>query len=98
MGMSFETYCSLTPTQFQEAYRVFLEKTAKDRDQAELIAWQVARWQVWRTLCPPDLKQMSVLDLLQLPGDPSASSGTGKHAKPKKDPEKFRKLAEKWKD
>lgn len=92
--MNYETYCSLTPTQFQEAYRVFLKKTAKDRDQAELVAWQVARWQVWRSLCPPDLKKMSVLDLLQLPGDPNPDAPVKK----KKDPEKFRKLAEKWKD
>ena len=38
----------------------FIEKIHKEREQAELTAWQVARWQVFRTLCPPKEKQIRV--------------------------------------
>ena len=92
MGMSYETFLALTPYQFRRAYELFIEKTYKDRDQAELNAWQVARWQVWRTLCPPEGKQISVMDLIELPGD----NRMKKDIKP--DPERAKRLAEKWKD
>jgi hypothetical protein len=92
MGMSYETYLSLTPYQFQKAYINFIDKINKDREQAELTAWQVARWQVWRTLCPPVGKEISMLDLIELPGDKRLR----KEVKP--DPERAKRLAEKWKD
>ena len=92
MGMSYESYLSLTPYQFRKAHEAFIDKINKERDQAELTAWQVARWQVWRTLCPPEGKEISVLDLLELPGDKRYK----KELKP--DPERAKRIAEKWKD
>jgi len=91
MGMSYESYLSLTPYQFRKAYELFLDKISKEREQSELTAWQVARWQVWRTLCPPEGKQISVLDLIELPGDK-------RKEEPKPDPERAKRIAEKWKD
>ena len=92
MGMSYESYLQLTPYQFRRAYELFIDKVQKERDQAELNAWQVARWQVWRTLCPPQGKQISVMDLIELPGD----KRNKKELKP--DPERAKRMAEKWKD
>jgi len=97
MGMSLETYLGLTPSQFQRAYELYLEKIKSDREHAENVAWQVARWQVFRTLCPPAKKQISVFDLIELPGDKALRKlKTGKN-KPVKDPKRFAALAEKWK-
>jgi len=31
------------------------------------LKFEVARWQVWRTLCPPNKKQISLTDLLEFP-------------------------------
>jgi hypothetical protein len=73
MGLSLETYLDLTPFQFSEVYKRFLERIEKEREWQELKDWQIARWQVWRTLCPPnDKKEYSVLDMLELPGDREA--------------------------
>lgn len=73
MGLSLETYLDLTPFQFSEVYKRFLERIEKEREWQELKDWQIARWQVWRTLCPPnDKKEYSVMDILELPGDKEA--------------------------
>jgi hypothetical protein len=98
MGMSMETYLQLTPYQFQKAYEYFLEKTRLDREHAENVAWQVGRWQVFRTLCPPNKKKISVFDLIELPGDQALKKSKAKRKGiPEKDENRFRKLAEKWK-
>jgi len=94
--MSYETFLSLTPYQFQKAYSNFIDKTNKDREQEELTAWQVARWQVWRTLCPPDLKKISVMDLIELPGDKKYKASTGQDNK--RDEKRFEDLAKLWKE
>lgn len=90
--MSYNSFCSLTPYQFQRAYELFIDKVHKDRAQTELNAWQIARWQVWRTLCPPEGKTLSLIDLIELPGDKKLK----KEVKP--DPERAKRIAERWKD
>lgn len=56
-----------------QVYKRFVEKIEKEREWQELKDWQIARWQVWRTLCPPnDKKEVSVMDVLELPGDKQA--------------------------
>jgi len=97
MGLSLETYLSLTPFQFQEAYNRYLEKVKSDREHAENVAWQVARWQVFRTLCPPQKKQISVFDLIELPGDEAYKKAKEKAKAKEKDEVRFKALAEKWK-
>jgi hypothetical protein len=96
MGMSLDTYLGLTPSQFQRAYELYLEKIKSDREHAENVAWQVARWQVFRTLCPPDKKKISVFDLIELPGDKELRKPKTGKGKPVKDEARFRALAEKW--
>lgn len=100
MGMSLETYLQLTPYQFQKVYECYLDKIKKDREYAENVAWQVGRWQVFRTLCPPTKKKIGVFDLIELPGDEQYKKAAAKaraKGRPEKDENRFRKLAEKWK-
>lgn len=97
MGMSLETYLQLTPYQFQKAYNNFIEKTKTDRQAHENVAWQVARWQVFRTLCPPKKKKINVFDLIELPGDELLRKPKTGGGRPEKDEARFRALAEKWK-
>lgn len=97
MGMSYESYLSLTPSQFQGAYNRFLKKTTSDREHAENVAWQVARWQVWRTLCPPEQKKISVFDLIELSGDAQLIAKQKNQEIQEKDEKRFKALAEKWK-
>ena len=96
MGMSLETYLGLTPSQFQRAYTLYLEKVKSDREHAENVAWQVGRWQVFRTLCPPQKKRISVFDLIELPGDEAYKKAKAKGKAKEKDEKRFRALAEKW--
>lgn len=96
MGMSVEDYLALTPSQFAGAYKRFLEKVESDRSHTEMLSWQVARWQVFRTLCPPRKQKITVFDLLQLPGDEAFRSSKKKN-RPPRDETRFRKLAEMWK-
>jgi len=96
MGMSVEDYLALTPSQFAGAYKLFLEKIESDRNHAEMLSWQVARWHVFRSLCPPDKKKITVFDLLQLPGD-EAFRASKKKKTPPRDEKRFRILAEKLK-
>jgi hypothetical protein len=94
MGMSLETFLGLTPHQFRIARTRFFERISKERQQAELTAWQVARWQVFRTLCPPTEKQIRITDLVKLPGD----EGFETPKPPESTKERFEKLADSWKD
>ncbi len=95
MGMSFESFMNLTPGQFQEAYNAFRIKVEAGREASELLSWQVARWQAWRTLCPPKGKSLSVLDMIELPGDEKLKKA--KKAKPSTE-QRFKQLAAKWRN
>jgi hypothetical protein len=92
MGMSLETFLGLTPHQFHAARIKFIERVRKEREQAELTAWQVARWQLFRTLCPPKEKQIRITDLIKLPGD----EGYEKTKTAESTSERFNQLAKKW--
>lgn len=91
--MSLETFLELTPAQFSTAYAEFLNKIEADRRHSELTRWQVARWQVWRTLAPPQKKQISVRDLIELPGDEAVKKEATQST-----PERFEELKKKWAD
>jgi len=93
MGMSLATWLDLTPGQFLKALEAFREMEARKAERNENHAWQVARWQVWRTLAPPNQKQISVFDLLELPGD--AAIKQTKTARPSSK-ERFEELKQKW--
>jgi len=93
MGLSLETFLSLTPFEFQEAYSAFLKKMNSDREWEYLKSLRVARKQVFRMLCPPQNKQISESDLWELPGDEKAEKKTEGSTKAK-----FEDLKERWKD
>ena len=96
MGMSLEDYLGLTPYQFGKAYELFIQRIKRDREYTTNEMWQVARWQVFRMLCPPKQKRITIFDLIELPGD--ADLKKLKEAnEPKKDQDRFRKLKDKWK-
>lgn len=69
MGLGLEDFLNLTPFEFNEAHKAFIEKLNADREWQYNAMMQVARWQVFKTLCPPQQKQISILDLIELPGD-----------------------------
>jgi len=70
MGLGLDDFLDLTPYEFQVAYQMYLDKINADREWEYLKAMRVARWQVFRTLCPPQgKKKISVYDLVELPGD-----------------------------
>ncbi len=99
MGMGMETFLSLTPGQFADSYNEFREAEKERREADSLVQWQTARWQVWRTLCPPQGKKLSQFDLLDLPGDneiKEAAKKKRKRNRPERDPERFRALKNKW--
>jgi len=82
MGISYETFLRLTPQQFQIAYDDFRLKVESDREANELLAYSVARWAAWRQMCPPAKKNISVMDLITLPGDEEYKKQTRKKIKP----------------
>ena len=101
MGLDLETYLSLTPFEFQEVYKAFVEKASLDREWQELKDMRVARWQVFRTLCPPQQKTISVYDLIELPGDKEQKERIEAISKAKEQrstQERFEELKNKWKD
>jgi len=96
MGMSLDTFYRLSPQQFQEAYDAWLLKVNAEREHFERIKWEVARWQVWRTMCPPKLKgQVSVMDVLKLPGDDELLKQERKKQKPSTR-NRYEQLKNKW--
>lgn len=100
MGMGLETFLSLTPDQFRDCYMQFLEAEKEKREADELARWQVARWQVWRSLCPPQGKKLSQFDMITLPGDDrikqQIKDKKAKSKRPERDPVRFEYLAKKW--
>lgn len=102
--MSFDTWLKLTPAQFYKAYEDYQESEREKFEAEDLSRWRIARWQVWRTLCPPDKKSISQFDLITLPGDEAIKEyhKQQKHEhknKPKnpRDEARFRALVERWK-
>ncbi|PKQ69398.1 hypothetical protein BZG01_00220 [Labilibaculum manganireducens] len=95
MGLSLESFLSLTPFEFQEAYMCFLKRQINDREWEYLKSMRVARWQIWRTLCPPKSKQISLMDLVELPGDKEALEQL-KDTKEVSTQERFEELNKKW--
>lgn len=101
MGLDLETYLSLTPFEFQEVHKAFIEKTTSNRDWEEIKDMRVARWQVFRTLCPPKKKEISIFDLIELPGDKEQKErieAVKLEQNKRSTAERFEQLKELWKD
>ena len=93
--MSVDSFLMLTPEQFAGSYSAFLERIKAEAEQREQLAWNIGRWQVWRTLCPPTGKSLSVLDMIELPGDERIKMAKVEKIKPSTE-DRFKSLAKKW--
>ena len=89
MGLSRPDWLALTPKQ----YTIFRDAWYRKSSAREHETWEVARWQVFRTLCPPAKKQISITDLIEFPWEKQEA------AKPTKESstERFDNLKERWK-
>ena len=104
MGMGLDTYLGLSHDQFWRAYRDWEGQRRRDRETDGLNQWQIARWQAWRELCPPDKKSLSQFDLIELPGDKETMEylykkrreKTKKPKEPMKDEKRFRAVVKRW--
>lgn len=78
MGLGMETFLSLTPQQFTEAYTRFMEKVEADDIQADRRARLIA----FRTICPPAGKKLSIYDFWYIKGDEKIKQQQKKEQKP----------------
>lgn len=98
MGLSRPDWLALTPKQ----YELFRESWHKRAAASERQTWEIARWQVFKTLCPPTKKQISITDLIRFPWEkkeaPARCGNTGGDAPATlSGKERFNKLKERWK-
>lgn len=101
MGLDLESFLSLTPYEFQAVHTAFIKKTQSDRDWEEIKDLRVARWQVLKMLCRPQKKEISVYDLIELPGDKEQKErmkAADREQRKKSTPERFAELKNKWRD
>jgi len=56
------------------------------------VQWEVARWQVFRAMCPPEKKEIRITDLIEFPWEQEELK------KQKSTEERFRKVVEKFGD
>ena len=93
MGLGLGDFLDLTPFEWIGIKCRFIEY----KNKAEQERWELARWQVFRTACPPQPKTknglLSVTDFIRFPWDAS----TGSAIEPKKDEEAFRRAVERYK-
>ncbi|WP_346856584.1 hypothetical protein [uncultured Draconibacterium sp.] len=97
MGLSLDTYLSLTPFEFYEAYRKFIEKLEKDREWKELHDWRVARWTAYCTGNFDRTEVNSEFDILELPHDDDLLAALETRKKEaESSPERFKLLRQKF--
>ncbi len=99
MGLSLETYLDLTPFEFREAHRRFIERIEKDREASELNEWRRTRWLAWVTGNFDRNKAQSEFDILELPHDNElrAALEKKKHGESEASSrERFEALKNKW--
>jgi hypothetical protein len=91
--MSLDTFLAISPSEFSEIYAKWIEvkEAEAERERVKIQeAWEIARWTVWRTLCPPDKKELSVLDLREFSWDPKQPKA------PKSTRERFEEMKKKY--
>jgi len=93
MGLSRPDWLALTPKQ----YTIFREAWYRKSSAREHETWEVARWQVFRTLCPPTKKQISITDLIEFPWETEGEKGKKGEAVKESSKERFENLKERWK-
>lgn len=90
MGLSRPDWLALTPKQ----YSLFRESWHKRGAERERETWEVARWQVFRTLCPPAKKEVSIKDIITFPWEKVSGAKT---IAPPTNKERFETLKDRWK-
>ena len=98
MGLSRPDWLALTPTQ----YSLFRESWNKRSEMADRAAWEIARWQVFRNLCPPQGKKIAITDLIRFHWEIPQNTLAAKDASTiiverKNNKQRFEKLKELWK-
>jgi hypothetical protein len=88
--MSRDDFLSLRPDEFEYLYRHYQETDIQRREESYRMQWESARWQVFRTLCPPDKKQITVYDLIEFPWEKEEIE------KQKSTEERFRQVVKKF--
>lgn len=84
--MCLDDFLDISPSEFAEIYESWLE-IEKSKYQEE---WNRARWMIFRTLCPPDKKQITIFDIERFDWDPAAPE------EPKSTKERFEELKKKY--
>ena len=84
--MCLDDFLDISPAEFSEIYESWLEiENSKYREE-----WNRARWMVFKTLCPPDKKEITVLDIEQFEWDPKLPEV------PISTPERFEEMKKKY--
>lgn len=91
LGLSRADWIALTPQQ----YSLFRESHYRRQQRDERERWELARWQVFRTLCPPSGKRISLKDIITFPWEAAPS---GSHKGGEKNKDRFDKLVKRWND
>lgn len=66
--MCLDDFLDISPTEFIEIYEKWLEIENIKRQEE----WNRARWTVFKTLCPPDKKMITIFDIEHFKWDPAA--------------------------
>jgi len=95
MGLSRPDWLALTPKQ----YTIFRDAWYRKSSVKEHETWEVARWQVFRTLCPPKKQQISIMDLIEFPWEKEEKKEQERERKKGRanSKERFDNLKERWK-
>ena len=90
LGLSRADFMALTPQQ----YGLFRESHYKRGEREERDRWELARWSVFRQLCPPKGKTVSLKDIITFPWEEAASRAKARE----KDEDRFNRLVNRWTD
>lgn len=66
LGMSLEDFLDISPFEFSEIHASWLEL----QEHREHNEWDRARWSIFKTLCPPDKKSITIYDIQDFEWDP----------------------------
>jgi len=93
MGLGLDCFLDLTPFEFITIKGKYLEQ----QHELQKERWEIARWQVFRTVCPPQSKSkrglLGVKDFILFPWEKKEPDKKLQKA----DPEHVKRLIEKWK-
>ncbi len=93
MGLGLDDFLDLTPFEFIAVKNRYLEQQYEQKKEQ----WEMTRWQVFRNICPPQPRTkggyLKPRDFIVFPWEEKEVKKEYKKA----DPERVRRLIEKWK-